>query len=650
MRSLFAFSHRHRTLMTISREHLTRCLLNIPTGRSFIALSPWGIIVFLLMLNTVPSAQASIILQDGSSTSIELSGKAQHFYDPSGQLSLQQIRQSSTIRFIETQNTQEMNFGYLDGAIWLKVEIQSELSRQANWVFQFHHAYLNNVDAYYVTGDKVQSLHSGRYVPISQWPMADRKPAFPIILSPKQTVTVYFRGTGNAALAMGVELVDQATYARSSHMNLMLLSLYYGALIALGCYNLLLFFGMRQRIFLLYASFVLTFALAASSMNGIANLLFWPEAAQAADRVLPAGFSIAATLAVMFARRFLSLESYAPSWDRLLKLVTALWGICVCATMLTELRHAIEIMSVQAVLTTITLLSAGIAAVRLGVPAARLFVLAWSLLLVGTSMLAIRNTGLIPSNFFTVFSMQIGSVVEMLLLSFALAAKFNDLKRQKEKAQAELLHTLTEQEKVLETRVGERTTELEQAKRQLEVYVTRDSLTGVLNRRGLDRCFEQMKQRLTRPEDVMAVMLIDLDEFKPVNDKYGHEAGDILLRELAQRMENQLTGNDCLGRLGGDEFVVLMDGNGIESESVLRHKAQQLLDVINQPVLVAENIDVRVRASIGAYYCQITRQQFSSVLRHADMAMYQIKRSGKNGVQITGEQNPDALVMSNQSG
>ncbi|WP_136485717.1 GGDEF domain-containing protein [Vibrio sp. H11] len=241
--------------------------------------------------------------------------------------------------------------------------------------------------------------------------------------------------------------------------------------------------------------------------------------------------------------------------------------------------------------------------------------------------------------------MQIGSVVEMLLLSFALAAKFNDMKRQKERAQAELLKTLTEQEKVLETRVVERTTELEQAKRQLEVFVTRDSLTGVFNRRGLDRCFDQMKLRFNRPGHTIAVMLIDLDEFKPVNDQFGHQAGDILLREIAQRMQSLLGTTACLGRLGGDEFVVMIDGDEIESLAALQVKGRQLLESMARPVFVAPDVEVQVKASIGIYYCQIANHQFSSALRNADMAMYQVKHRSKNDIQLISDNDNDGEGM-----
>ncbi|MFV0489874.1 MAG: 7TM diverse intracellular signaling domain-containing protein, partial [Vibrio fluvialis] len=381
-------------------------------------------------------AQSRLVLNDQSAPVIPLSGKAEYLSDTSAQLTIQDVLRRSN-QFKTTMHTQEMNFGYTDSAIWLKLDLSSEFTTSQNWVLEFQYAYLDDVRFYIVSDQGIETFYSGRDVPVNQWPLASRKPAFPVSFQPGEQATIYIRGASHAALAMSVNLMTQQAYAKSDTRTLVVLSLYYGMLIALGSYNLLLFIGLRQRIFLLYASFVFTFALAASSMNGIGPLLLWPDVTHASDRVVPTGYSIAATLALMFARRFLNLATFAPRWDRFVLAAIGVWGVCVVATWFTEIPLAFKIMSIQAVLTTVSLLSVGIAAVRLKIPAARIFVLAWALLLVGTSLLAIRNAGLLPSNFFTVYSMQIGSAVEMLLLSFALVAKFNDLKRQKEKAQAD---------------------------------------------------------------------------------------------------------------------------------------------------------------------------------------------------------------------
>ncbi|EOG9061831.1 7TM diverse intracellular signaling domain-containing protein [Vibrio fluvialis] len=590
-------------------------------------------------------AQSRLVLNDQSATVIPLSGKAEYLSDTSAQLTIQDVLKLSH-KFKTTMHTQEMNFGYTDSAIWLKLDLSSEFKTSQNWVLEFQYAYLDDVRFYIVSDQGIETFYSGRDVPVNQWPLASRKPAFPVSFQPGEQSTIYIRGASHAALAMSVNLMTQQAYAKSDTRTLVVLSLYYGMLIALGSYNLLLFIGLRQRIFLLYASFVFTFALAASSMNGIGPLLLWPDVTHASDRVVPTGYSIAATLALMFARRFLNLATFAPRWDKFVLAAIGVWGVCVVATWFTEIHLAFKIMSIQAVLTTVSLLSVGIAAVRLKIPAARIFVLAWALLLVGTSLLAIRNAGLLPSNFFTVYSMQIGSAVEMLLLSFALVAKFNDLKRQKEKAQADLVNTLIEQEKVLETRVFARTAELEQAKSQLEVHVTVDPLTGILNRRGLNKYFEKLKLQTRHEDDAAVVVLIDLDEFKPVNDLYGHEAGDMLLQTLALRMKKQLSDTAGLGRLGGDEFVVLLAGQTVSSIAELEALGETLLAVISEPVAIKPGVLVNVRASIGVSLCQVERHTLSTALRAADAAMYDIKHNGKNGVVVVSESDfPESVTM-----
>src|SRR5690606_11272209 len=144
---------------------------------------------------------------------------------------------------------------------------------------------------------------------------------------------------------------------------------------------------------------------------------------------------------------------------------------------------------------------------RKGAPGAALFLLAWLTLLLGASLLALRNFALIPSNAFTMHAMQIGSALEMILLSLALAARFNELKRQKELV-------LQSHERQLAHRVAERTEALEEANRQLSSMAMQDALTQLANRTSLQRQLDQAIQRAKRRNETLAVMLIDLDGFK----------------------------------------------------------------------------------------------------------------------------------------
>ena len=171
-------------------------------------------------------------------------------------------------------------------------------------------------------------------------------------------------------------------------------------------------------------------------------------------------------------------------------------------------------------------------------------------------------------------------------------------------------------------------TQTKEHEKQLERMAHFDMLTELPNRVLLvDRLHQAMAQA-QRHRQLLAVAYLDLDGFKTVNDKYGHEIGDQLLVALAQRMKNILREGDTLARLGGDEFVaVLIDmKEGIVNISM----ASRLLDAAAQPVRIG-NQDLQVSASLGiTFYPQAENVDADQLLRQADQAMYQAKLSGKN--------------------
>ncbi len=168
--------------------------------------------------------------------------------------------------------------------------------------------------------------------------------------------------------------------------------------------------------------------------------------------------------------------------------------------------------------------------------------------------------------------------------------------------------------------------------RQLEHIAHYDSLTLLPNRVVLaDRMLQAMAQAQRR-ELPLAVVFLDLDGFKSVNDSYGHEAGDQLLIALADRMKAALRDGDTLARLGGDEFVaVLLD---LESAQDCVPLVLRLLAVASQPVQIGSEV-IQVSASIGvSFYPQAENVDADQLLRQADQAMYQAKMAGKNRYHI----------------
>ena len=181
----------------------------------------------------------------------------------------------------------------------------------------------------------------------------------------------------------------------------------------------------------------------------------------------------------------------------------------------------------------------------------------------------------------------------------------------------------------------------EERTRQLAFF---DPLTGLPNRRLLSDRLRQIFSANARHLRYSALMLLDLDNFKPLNDRYGHAAGDQLLVELARRLQSCIRAEDTAARLGGDEFVVVINELG-DTEVRARQQAMAVAEKIrsalaeNYLLLVSEaggerEIAHRCSTSIGLTLFAGTGNDEKTIVNHADRAMYQAKQAGKNAIRI----------------
>ena len=154
-----------------------------------------------------------------------------------------------------------------------------------------------------------------------------------------------------------------------------------------------------------------------------------------------------------------------------------------------------------------------------------------------------------------------------------------------------------------------------------------DNLTGLANRALFSRLLAHELLEARRYNRQLAVMFVDLDRFKNINDTLGHEAGDALLKEVAERLKSTLRASDAVARLGGDEFVILLPN--LNAEEQLATVAQKILAAVAQPYL-SHDQEFRVTASIGISTYPGNGVDEPTLMKHADIAMYQAKEDGKN--------------------
>ncbi|CAI8962863.1 putative bifunctional diguanylate cyclase/phosphodiesterase [Pseudomonas sp. IT-P4] len=179
----------------------------------------------------------------------------------------------------------------------------------------------------------------------------------------------------------------------------------------------------------------------------------------------------------------------------------------------------------------------------------------------------------------------------------------------------------------LEARTASLARSLTEANRELTQLALHDTLTGLPNRTLLADRIDQAMSRVQEDGGCFALMFIDLDGFKPVNDAFGHHMGDLLLREVAVRLREELRSQDTLARIGGDEFVLLVQLS--EQNDALNLAARQV-GLIARAFRVAEH-DLHISASVGIALYPGNGQSAHELLMNADAAMYHAKGAGKNG-------------------
>jgi diguanylate cyclase len=172
--------------------------------------------------------------------------------------------------------------------------------------------------------------------------------------------------------------------------------------------------------------------------------------------------------------------------------------------------------------------------------------------------------------------------------------------------------------------------ELESELEEISEKVREDALTGSLNRRGLDEALTRETARAERYGNALCVSVIDLDNFKKLNDNHGHHAGDEALVHLVKVVKALLRPSDSIGRYGGEEFVILLPETTLEAGKIVIERLQREL---TKQFFLANNEKLLITFSAGVAQLRPGESE-SAVVQRADQAMYQAKQAGKNRVFI----------------
>ncbi len=180
--------------------------------------------------------------------------------------------------------------------------------------------------------------------------------------------------------------------------------------------------------------------------------------------------------------------------------------------------------------------------------------------------------------------------------------------------------------------------------KELKDQATQDPLTKVFNRRALEEIVNLEHSRSMRNQSPLSVIMLDIDNFKNLNDNYGHNAGDQVLVEVAEILTRSTRGHDSIARFGGEEFIVLLPETNIDQARMIAEKLR--MKIASQVFYFARKGQVEISASFGVTVCELDKENWLSVIERADAALYKAKAAGRNRVMVFNSQDPDAKLGS----
>ena len=395
----------------------------------------------MLVLGAQASVTQAASVVIGNSDSYALSSSFDIFEDTNAALTLEDILQADVqSRFkLAAKGDLSTNFGATHSAIWLRVQLRTSPSAPTRWMLQVANPPLDQLDVYLSNAGSAYTRQSGGdFLPFLERPVPHRHHVKPLDLLPGSASMLYLRIASQGNVSAPTTLWQPAALWKSDQQTYSVFSLYFGLLLGLVAYNLLLFFAIRDRAYLIYVAFAASVGLSQAANAGLGAQFLWPDALWWNNKSINVAYAVSGTFGVSFARTFLSSRQKLPRLDRLMQLQVWLWAATIFMTLLLPHRVAVLTVTGLALVGVLTVVLAGAVSIWHRHPGAQYFGLAWGAFLSGIVILSVHNYGMLPSNPFTANAMLIGSALEMVLLSFALADRINVTRMEKEAAQAQV--------------------------------------------------------------------------------------------------------------------------------------------------------------------------------------------------------------------
>ncbi len=422
----------------------------------------WCLLPWLLTLPVVTLASAAEQVQlTNEQLRYPLAQQMMYFADPDGKLQFQDAIESRQYQAIHSK---EPNFGFTKDTYWFRVEIINQSARSNEWYLESQYALLDYIDAWLVYPDhRVVPYHSGDMLPFDQRSIPHRNPIFSLHLAKGERVTVYLRAKSAGSVQVRMVLWHPQALLERDHKDQIIFGLFYGILLSMFLYNLIIYLAIRDLSYFHYLHYLVSYAILQLTINGLAFEYLWPQLPVWGNTALPIFVYLSLVGMMEFSRSFMDMKSSQPRINWLFRNFSCLFLFLVPCAFFLPYALQVKICVLSTIIIPLLIFYSSAIALRLKVRQAKYFLLAWSALLVGVMLFALASISLLPMIFITEYGFQIGSALEVVLLSAALVNRMQSLKDENQRIQREATETLEQRVKVRTQKLEEANQELEQA-------------------------------------------------------------------------------------------------------------------------------------------------------------------------------------------
>ncbi|MDE2387917.1 MAG: GGDEF domain-containing protein [Betaproteobacteria bacterium] len=491
-----------------------------------------------------------------------------------------------------------LNFGIGAKPVWLAFTVRNDGNKAVRRNLLLETSWLDKVDIYFLRhSELIDSYHTGDSLVFSQRPLDHQFFAAGYDFGAGE-ITVLMRVESDDVMILPVYFISDEKLADRNQLHAYSYGFMYGVILALVAYNVMLYIGLRATPYLFYSIYLLLFLLLNAAYTGHGYQWLWPESPHWQKWANPVLIMACTVSGFAFALQFLNIKTAWPRVYRFIMVSSAVFFALMLLAMLSGNFVASLLISLVFIFFFyISSIGLGVISLKTGNRFAKYFLLASIFTICGGVITANAVWGLIPFNEMTYRATDIGMMMDAILLALALAERFN----------------INQSEKLL-----------------AEKMAGIDSLTNLNNRRSFYQFVQPIWSMGLRSRSSTSVIMLDIDNFKLLNDTYGHALGDRVLVQLAETLQKEARSGDILARWGGEEFLIFLPETRLTDAVAIAERMRNKISAIQ--LISEKNKKLSFTASFGVAHTYVVNVSLDELISHADQQLYRAKRQGRNCV------------------